>query len=772
MNTEKRYNSFVLYATFLAVFIYIFWRIAFTIPTDKGAVSLIAGLFLVTCELAAALEALLMYVQAKRLKPTELPEIPEQWYPGVDMLIATHNESTELLYKTANACTRLDYPDKSLVHVYICDDNDRPEMAALAGRLGVGYFGLSGNKQAKAGNLNNALSKTSSPLVVVVDADMILRKNFLMRTVPYFFLPRVKKTSGGRWMERSESEIDPDYKIGFVQTPQSFYNPDLFQFNLFSENRIPNEQDYFFREVNVIRSSVNAPIYAGTNAVISREALEEVGYISTGSITEDFETGIKIQMKGYRTLAVDDVLAQGLAPTSLKSLLGQRERWGRGCVQSLSNVRFLSDGKLPLLAKFSYVSVFLYWWTFFRRFVYILSPILFALFNVVIVDAPLEHILMFWLPYYLLYNHTLRMISGNIRNRHWSNVVDVILFPYMMMPVMFESFGIKQRRFVVTEKKRSVSADDSRFLVALPHIMLFAASVLSVITIVKKILESGTASYYLLIMFWLVVNAKDLLFAIFFMLGRKNFRNHERFYVKLPVRIDYDGAITLGNTSDISESGMCVILLRPEYLPYDEDFDLRVEYDGYSAGMKGTVAHVASRGREWRYSVRITEIDEPNRREYMQIVYDRHHSLPTQLGDDWGMFDDFNLNLGRRTKSLQNSMRALPRISAKMPFKANGGVISGVILNFNYHYAAVELESYYSSNADFAKNLTVDLPGGVEMVLDIADSGDSPGKGRLYAVRNWRELARDASFARIVDSWVESDASWAASEIIPIYSKA
>ena len=60
--------------------------------------------------------------------------------------------------------------------------------------------------------------------------------------------------------------------------------------NLYYENSVPNEQDYFFREINVGRNKANAPIYAGSNTLISREALELVGGIATGTITEDFET--------------------------------------------------------------------------------------------------------------------------------------------------------------------------------------------------------------------------------------------------------------------------------------------------------------------------------------------------------------------------------------------------------------------------------------------------------------------------------------------------
>lgn len=113
-------------------------------------------------------------------------------------------------------------------YIYLRDDSMRPEVEEFARGMGVGYIGLCDNKHAKAGNLNNAMANTSSPLVVTVDADMILRREFLIKTVPYFYLPRLRQTETGAWLERTQEEMNPAYKIGFIQTPQSFYNPDLY----------------------------------------------------------------------------------------------------------------------------------------------------------------------------------------------------------------------------------------------------------------------------------------------------------------------------------------------------------------------------------------------------------------------------------------------------------------------------------------------------------------------------------------------------------------
>ena len=80
-----------------------------------------------------------------------------------------------------------------------------------------------------------------------------------------------------------------------MQTPQSFYNQDLFQFNLFSEKDIPNEQDFFSREINVMRNASNSAAYTGSNTVILRRALEEIGGFPYGTVTEDFETSLRFR---------------------------------------------------------------------------------------------------------------------------------------------------------------------------------------------------------------------------------------------------------------------------------------------------------------------------------------------------------------------------------------------------------------------------------------------------------------------------------------------
>lgn len=703
--------------------IYILWRLFFTLPLHAGIVSLIAGIALFAAEFISMLEAVIHYICMSKDKAPEFPVIPESEYPHVDVLIATHSEEPELLFKTINGCKHMEYPDPAKVHIYLCDDNDRPEMAKLAQKMGVGYFGLSGNKLAKAGNLNNALSKTNSPLVVTFDADMIPRSSFLMKTVPYFFLPEMI-SEDGVWRKRTEEELDPDYKIGFVQTPQSFYNPDLFQFNFFAESNIPNEQDYFFKEVNVGRNSSNSAIYAGSNTLISRRALEEVGGIRTKTITEDFATGIDIQAKGYTCFAIDEVLASGLAPDDFPNLLKQRQRWGRGCVQTIRSSRFLF-GKLPFLSKLSYLSCLLYWWTFLRRIVYILSPILFTVFGVLVVRTSLWGILLIWLPSYLIYNHSLRLLSGKVRDQKWSNIVDTILCPYMILPILAETFGIRMRTFVVTSKEKT-GTRSAKIIYAIPHLILLAASIVGIyFSIVRMMLYKNILG--LVVLFWLCMNTYFLTMAVFFLLGRINYRSSERFRAEIPVTFSVGTRCVHGTTCDISENGLSFVTDFPEFLHGIVDFELR---DGkWAARVSGEIVQVGQFGNQWKYGVKLTELPLEEKENYAQIVFDRLPTLATEIKTNAAK--DLMVFFKRKTASSVLSQRKLPRIPLDASLKTDSGETVHVS-NYNYQYML----------------LTGTVPGPAfdvymgNTVLHLKKTPSSVGgKDTLFEIENWENIS-------------------------------
>lgn len=303
LGTMKISQKLLYLGAFVTSLFYLSWRLIMTIPWHDSWFALIFGVLLWGSELVLSITAFIIISNKHKDFKLEKPEIAPERYPDVDVLIATHNEDPDLLYKTVNACTYMHYPDKSKVHIYVCDDTDRPEVAALAKELGVGYFGLSDNKDAKSGNYNNALNQTSSPLVATFDADMIPYSEFLLETVPYF----VEQVEA----DANDEELDKA-PIGLIQTPQSFYNEDIFQYHLFSEGTLPNEQDFFSKGINNFNSACGSAFYTGSNTVLYRKAIDDAGGFPTDTITEDFELGARMNIEGYVNYSTDAPMASGL----------------------------------------------------------------------------------------------------------------------------------------------------------------------------------------------------------------------------------------------------------------------------------------------------------------------------------------------------------------------------------------------------------------------------------------------------------------------------
>lgn len=625
-SVKKRNTVFVLAIFFSAV--YLCWRIFFTIPWDDGFWPAAAGILLVLAELVTAFGTAELLVSRMRGAGHEIP-FPEQAgpedFPDVDVFIATHNEAPELLYKTVNACTFLEYPDPAKVHIYVCDDGGRDSVRTLAQRLGAGYIGMRENRQAKAGNYNHALARTSSPLIATFDADMIPRRTFLLRTVPYFLLP--------------------DVRLGLLQTPQSFYNQDLFQFNLYAEKGIPNEQDFFSREINILRNATNTAAYTGSNTVILRSALEEIGGFPCDTVTEDFETSLRLQKAGYITYATSEVLAAGLSTTTVASMISQRIRWARGVIQSIRNTGALWTGKLSLPARLSYLNAWLYWWSFLCRMIFILAPVLFALFDVRLVVCGFWELLFFWLPAFLSNRAAMLYLGTNIRSARWSQIIDTILAPYLIWPVLLESAGIRQRTFKVTDKKKRRERTAS-FWYLIPHGVLIVLTVAAILRFIRG--KYGMALVYSsVILFWLGYNLLGLLYAVFFMLGRESRRISDRIGAREQAQVETDEGTFAAVTEDVSEEGIALRLPgqgaggAPPYLPEKGSrFRIRVCTAHYRASLQAVCVYAG----QGKLTATVEPEGEESRRHWLQIIHDREHSLPRELDPWMTVYDEIRQN--------------------------------------------------------------------------------------------------------------------------------
>jgi cellulose synthase (UDP-forming) len=222
---------------------YLYWRFTYTLNLQTLWLSLL--LFL--CEVYSFIDTILFVLMLwKPYRRQPHPPIEA----NVDIFIVTYNEPVELLRLTADAATRIDWKDKK---VYILDDGSRPHMRALADELECGYITRGEEwdgkpRHAKAGNINNALFQTSGEFILILDADQIPAPQIIKNVIGYMSNP----------------------KVAFVQTPQYFYN-------LPPGDPFGSDAPLFYGPIQQGKDGWNAATFCGSNALLRREALLQLG---------------------------------------------------------------------------------------------------------------------------------------------------------------------------------------------------------------------------------------------------------------------------------------------------------------------------------------------------------------------------------------------------------------------------------------------------------------------------------------------------------------
>jgi cellulose synthase (UDP-forming) len=224
--------------------IYISWRWTNTLSWDAWWIALP----LVAAETYSLGESVLyaLTMSNARRRPAPPPALPGR---TVDVFITTYNEPLELVLRTALAARDMTYPHRT----WILDDGNRPEFAAAAREAGVGYITRGpewdGRQRfAKAGNVNNALSRTTGGFVAIFDADQVPEPRFLDRVLGYF---------------------DAD-EVAFVQTPQRFWNVP-------ENDPLGCQAELFYGPIQQGKDGWEAAFFCGSNAVLRREALMALG---------------------------------------------------------------------------------------------------------------------------------------------------------------------------------------------------------------------------------------------------------------------------------------------------------------------------------------------------------------------------------------------------------------------------------------------------------------------------------------------------------------
>jgi exo-beta-1,3-glucanase (GH17 family) len=250
----------------------------------------------------------------RRLIAAALPAV-EGFAPKVSIHVPAHREPPEMLKATLDALARLDYPNFECIVVI----NNTPDPAfwrpiedhcrVLGDRFKfINEDNVSGYK---AGALRLALAHTAADaeIIGIIDADYVVRTDWLKDLVPAF--------------------ADP--KVGMVQAPQDHRDGS----RSVMHHVMNGEYAGFFDIGMVQRNEANAIIVHGTMCLMRRAALTSVGGWSTDTIVEDCDLGLQVLEHGWQIHYTSRRYGHGLLPDTFEAYKKQRHRWAYGGFQIL-----------------------------------------------------------------------------------------------------------------------------------------------------------------------------------------------------------------------------------------------------------------------------------------------------------------------------------------------------------------------------------------------------------------------------------------------------
>lgn len=547
LDRERQLSRTVLLTIAIILILrYVVWRGIDTLPDVGLSLDFLAGILFYFVETVALLGVVINLIFLCRVR-NRSPDADKNavWFsarsptPLVDVLICTYNEEHDILERTIIGAQAMNYPS---FRIWVCDDAKRPWLRDLCCRLRCRYITRPDNRHAKAGNINNALSVIAKlpvrpQFISILDADFVPSSRFLTRAVSLFRDPR----------------------IGIVQTPQHFINPDPIQSNLSAASAWPDEQRFFFDIVMPSKDAWGTAFCCGTSSVIRYEPLVAMGGFPTDSVTEDYLVTLRMKEQGLGTAYLNEALTLGLAPEGLKEYITQRGRWCLGFIQICRGRSgpFSITSPLSFLDRITLAEGFISWaFAYSYRLLGILIPIAYLLFGIKAITADTRDFLHYFLPFFIWNTMVIGWIAQGRILPIMSDVSQLIAAPTVLKSVMVGLLRSANQRFQVTAK----GGDRSKRFVEWPLMRLFLlllllsiAGIVTAWTTDGPLEDGGTG---LMALIWSWYNIVVLSVACFVCLESPRLRQAERFDTSQRVTIDVGNGINqIAELADISILG-------------------------------------------------------------------------------------------------------------------------------------------------------------------------------------------------------------------------
>ena len=319
-----------------------------------------------------------MYICDKEIK-----EIDE--YPMISILVPAHNEA-KVIGRTVESLLLLNYPKSKMELIVINDnssDNSKEILENIKDRYNNYNFtiintdSLTGGK-GKSNALNIGYTISKGDFIAVYDADNTPDKNALRYLVQTIVMNDELGAVIGKFRTRNKNK-NLLTKFINIETLSFQWMSQAGRWQLFNLCTIP-----------------------GTNFILRRSIIEEIGGWDSKAIAEDTEISFRIYKLGYKIKLVPQSITWEQEPETVKVWIKQRTRWAKGNIYVLMKYikNIFKQGRNKIVFDIAYFfSVYFLFLTS-----VIISDILFVLSisKLVEISIPINFFLI-WILSYLLF---------------------------------------------------------------------------------------------------------------------------------------------------------------------------------------------------------------------------------------------------------------------------------------------------------------------------------------------------------------------------------
>jgi len=249
--------------------------------------------------------------------------------PPVSVLIPAYNEA-RTIGPCLEALLRAGYPREKLDIIVVDDGSTDATREVVGAHAGVRL--LRRAHGGKVAALNAALENASNEVLLCIDADTLLRPGSISEIVRPLADPAVAAVTGVAKVR------NPERLLGWFQSVE-------YLLNAFSRESFSS----LFRL---------APGICGALTCYRRSLLQRIGGFNAHTAAEDFDVAWELAKRGFAIVAARGAVGYTQVPDTLSSLVRQRVRWMKGCMQCFVKHRRLLVGGQPALTYLFAIQIF------------------------------------------------------------------------------------------------------------------------------------------------------------------------------------------------------------------------------------------------------------------------------------------------------------------------------------------------------------------------------------------------------------------------------